>query len=973
MEQLNQALGAERDRTYRYLEEAGVMMVVLDTAGRVEYLNRKACEMVGRDRDELTGRHWFEEILPESMVGHAGEIFRLLAGSDGDEPTVYIEAALQRADGAERRVAWYNTVARNDDGTPRWLGLSGVDVTEQHDAEQKLRHSRIQEEILNRLLRIGLRRASLHEKLTECLEQILTVPWIALHPRGGIFLAREHDQVLELFVHKDLPAQLQSMCAQVAYGHCLCGRAAQQRQMIFSDRVDHRHENHYPEMDPHGHYVMPMLSGERLLGVIVLYLDETHPAAAEEQAFLTAAANTVAGILERARAEDALRSSEQRLRTIVEYEANGILVLDQEGRVLFANPAATDMLGMNAEEMMGDLLPVAGEADQALELIDHDGAPRQAEVSEVATYWDGQPARLVVLHDVTERRHYEVELRHQASHDALTGLPNRSLLGDRLDQAVAYARRHGVRLAVLFVDLDQFKLVNDSLGHDAGDSLLQALAERLQGACREGDTVARIGGDEFVLLASEVGEPNDVVGLANRICKQLATPVEVAGRELTVTSSLGIALFPADGEEGETLLRNADAAMYRAKEVGRNTFQFYTREINQDVTDRLTLAQELRRALEADELFLVYQPQVDLATGRVVGVEALVRWQHPEQGLVMPNRFIPVAEESGLIVPLGKWVLETACRQGAAWRAAGLAPITIAVNASDKQFDQGRLDEVVRDTLERTGLPAAALEIELTERVMMRGGAAQHAALGILREEGVRIAVDDFGTGYSNLAQLQNFALDRLKIERSFVRNLDSGPDEPAIVLAMVSMARALGLEVIAEGVETEAQARFLTDKGCPQGQGFFFARPLPAAEVATLLAAGESLLPQRPPEEATRVLVVDHDREMALALQRSLTRAGYQVTVATDIIEGFEHLTLTPFEVAVVDQGMPEESGIRFLSRMRSLYPEIGRIVISAYRDFDKVIAAFNDGTIEHFVAKPWEERELVQAIEKVEAMRRD
>lgn len=949
------------------------MMVVLDLEGRVEYLNRKAAETAGRAAEALTGADWFGETMPGPLRGQAGETFRLLRGGEAAEPAVYLEIPMQRADdGRQRRIAWYNSVVRNDDGGVAWLVLSGVDVTEQHDTERRLRNSRVQEEILNRLLRIGMRRASLHEKLTDCLEAILTVPWIALRPKGGVFLARDHDRVLELFVHKDLPVELQSMCAEVAYGHCLCGRAAQERRLVFADRVDHRHENRYPEMAPHGHYVAPMLSGERLLGVIVLYLDEAHVASDEEQAFLAAAANTMAGILERSRAEDALRSSEQRLRTIVEYEANGILVVDGERRVVFSNPAAAEMLGRTAEALIGNVLPLDTEASGELDLPCGDGASRRAEVSEVHTHWDDRPARLVVLHDVTERRRHEAALRHQATHDALTGLPNRSLFTDRLDQAVAHAQRHRTRLAVLFIDLDQFKLVNDGLGHEAGDALLKAVAAGLREECREGDTLARLGGDEFVVLASEVGEPDDVVHLAGRLRHRLGASFTVAGRELTITSSIGIALFPDDGDDGETLLRNADAAMYRAKDAGRNTFQFYTRDINRDVNERLTLAQDLRSALDRKELFLLYQPQVDLVTGHVAGVEALVRWQHPRRGLVMPDRFIPVAEESGLIVPLGEWVLGAACRQAVAWREADLPPVTMAVNASARQFDQGRLEKVVRETLERTGLPPAALELELTERLMMRPDPDQRVVLESLREDGVRIAVDDFGTGYSNLAQLQHFALDRLKIERAFVRNLAADPEDAAIILAIIGMAKTLGLEVIAEGVETEVQARFLAAKGCGQAQGFFFARPVPAEEVARLLAAGASLLPQPAAADRPRVLVVDDDPGVARALQRTLVRVGYRVETATHPTQGFERLAATGFAAAVVDQRMPEMTGVHFLRRVGSLYPETGRIAISAYQDFAEVTDAFNDGTIERFVAKPWEERDLVEAIEEVLAARR-
>lgn len=438
--------------------------------------------------------------------------------------------------------------------------------------------------------------------------------------------------------------------------------------------------------------------------------------------------------------------------------------------------------------------------------------------------------------NINERKAYEAQIEYLADHDALTDLANRNLLGDRISQAMAHARRHGLMLALLFLDLDRFKGVNDSFGHELGDALLIEVSNRLKGVVREGDTVARQGGDEFIILLTDVQDPQDVSGVAHKIFEALSTPFRIRGHELFVTTSIGATIYPDDGDDMHALLRNADTAMYRAKEEHGNAFQFYSREMSVRALERAELESALRRALERKEFELFYQPKVDGTTGRIIGAEALIRWHHPDMGLVSPTRFIPMAEEIGLIIPIGDWVLQTACAQNKAWQNAGLEPISVSVNLSARQFKQEGLVESVADVLKNMDLDAKHLELELTESIVMNSAELFVSKLKELQDLGVQLSIDDFGTGYSSLSYLKRFPLHHLKIDQSFVRDIATDSDDAAITSTVISLGHSLNLKVIAEGVETEEQVAFLREHQCDEMQGYYFSKPLPAAEFASLL-----------------------------------------------------------------------------------------------------------------------------------------
>jgi len=464
---------------------------------------------------------------------------------------------------------------------------------------------------------------------------------------------------------------------------------------------------------------------------------------------------------------------------------------------------------------------------------------------------------VAMVRDITERKLAEDRIRHMAHHDELTGLPNRSLIRDRLDQAVRNAQRHDGHLALAFVDLDGFKLVNDGLGHNAGDELLKVVGARMQACLRRSDTLGRLGGDEFVILLPEAGEnPLALTPVLEKIRQAVTEPVQIGDQSVRVSCSMGVVVYPRDGADPKTLMMNADAAMYRAKELGSNNFQFYTREMNASVEEKLALLEGLRMALDATladdvtdddaqptdapagKFYLLYQPKVDLRTGRLFGVEALIRWRHPEHGLVRPDRFIGLAEESGLIVGLGEWVVRTACRQAQLWRAAGLDPLAVSVNVSARQFEEKRLVERIAGALRDSGLPPSALDLEVTESLLMRDMQQAVARMRELKEMGITLSIDDFGTGYSSLSALKSFPISTLKIDKSFVRDLAISSDDQAIALAVISLGHRLHLRVIAEGVETEEQRDFLRANDCDEMQGYLFSPPVPAERITEMLQA---------------------------------------------------------------------------------------------------------------------------------------
>ncbi|MES2947263.1 MAG: EAL domain-containing protein [Pseudomonadota bacterium] len=478
---------------------------------------------------------------------------------------------------------------------------------------------------------------------------------------------------------------------------------------------------------------------------------------------------------------------------------------------------------------------------RTLQLVRRDGSPLWAEVAgRVVDASKPQDGSIWVFTDVTERKQAEQKIDFIAYHDALTALPNWQLAQDRFEQAVAYAERTMSKVAVLCLDLDNFKTVNDSLGHAVGDTLIKQVAARLSECVRDTDTVSRQGGDEFIIVLPNLPDPEATAPILAKLMERLRDPYDIDGHELTTSASVGVAIYPDDGADSDTLRKKADMAMYKAKSAGRNTYQYFDEQMNVDAVEQLRMRNGLRRALERNELVLHYQPQIDLRSGAVDGVEALIRWQHPEWGMISPARFIPVAEESGLIVPIGQWVLREACRQAALWHNTGGHKISVAVNLSALQFKRDDLEQSVIGALQESGLEPALLELELTESILISDTQSVLATVKRLKALGVQLSIDDFGTGYSSLSYLKRFEVDRLKIDQSFVRDLATDREDAAIVHAIIQMANSLGLTTIAEGVEDDAALARLRNYGCHMAQGYFFARPMPAQDLEAFLAASK-------------------------------------------------------------------------------------------------------------------------------------
>lgn len=552
-----------------------------------------------------------------------------------------------------------------------------------------------------------------------------------------------------------------------------------------------------------------------------------------------------------------LRSSNERLESIIQTSPLAIYTRDMNDVVTSWNPAAEKMYGWTAAQVIGHPAPYipndkipeygslaarvrSGESVNQLELLRErrDGSPIYISLSIAPLRGpDGRPdGYLSIVADITERKSAEKQVEFLAYHDALTRLPNRLLLQDRFEQAKAYASRANSKVALLFIDLDNFKSINDTLGHAVGDALLRQIAARLGACVRETDTICRQGGDEFLILLPDLIQADDTAPVLVKVMEQVQIPFRAEGHDISTSISMGVALYPDDGVNFDVLLKKADMAMYKAKDDGRNTYRFFDEAMNVEAVEHLFIRNGLRRALERNELVLHYQPQFELSSGAIIGVEALLRWKHPELGIVSPARFIPVAEESGLIVPIGDWVLREACRQAMAWQRAGLPELCMAVNLSAVQFRRGNVEQSVVHALEQTGFNPVLLELELTESILIQNVESVLASVKRLKLLGVKLAIDDFGTGYSSLSYLKRFDIDKLKIDQSFVRDLATDPDDAAIVRAIIQMARSLNLRTIAEGVETEEMLHQLRAFHCDEAQGHHFARPMPADEFADFL-----------------------------------------------------------------------------------------------------------------------------------------
>lgn len=555
-----------------------------------------------------------------------------------------------------------------------------------------------------------------------------------------------------------------------------------------------------------------------------------------------------------------LRDSEAYIHAVLDNVNEGIIVIGEAGVIISFNPAAEKIFGYTGQEITNqnfNLLISAEDLDLTGKYHKHIdesetnslfGVPREVvglrkdfsafplELKTSQLSIKGKTLFITTARDISDQKDSEQRIRYMASHDALTKLPNRSLLQDRIEQSLIHNRRRNQQAAVLFIDLDKFKIINDTLGHDVGDGLLQEASARLLAEVRSEDTVARQGGDEFIILLSTISNAVDAGVIAQKLLDTLIRPFNIKGKELHISASIGIAIFPDDGNEMDLLLKNSDIAMYHAKESGRGNYQYFSAKLNEQAAEKQSLGFDLRHAVKRNELFLVYQPVVDIASNNITGMEVLLRWQHPEHGLISPIKFIPLAEESGLILPIGEWVLRSACTQLVEWQKQGYEVPRLAINLSAKQFRQKSLVESITLILEETGVGAQFIGLEITESMLVHNIDEVVDTLLRLSNMGLEISIDDFGTGYSSLSYLKRFPINKLKIDKSFVDDITTHPDDAAIVKAIIAMAHGLKMTVVTEGVESHAQLEFLRQHGCEQYQGYIFSKPLPANEIVDKL-----------------------------------------------------------------------------------------------------------------------------------------
>ena len=774
-------------------------VIVVDLDGKIRVANRAASAMLGYPDSALLGKHIRSIVSPEENLT-TGQLLHSLGMLEQN-------MAWRTAAGARIDVLATSSFVRDDNSNPVGIVYAATDVTERRKAEQALRES----EHRYRTLFEG-------NPLPMWVYDYETLSFIAVNEAAVLHYGYSKDEFLRMTIEDIRPPEDIPLL-----------RDALDARRDRNDRV-FRHRKRNGQI-----FDAEVISFEFI--------------SAGRKSWLVIAVD----VTERRGAEQRLRESEERYRLLFERNLAGVYRSTIDGRFLDGNDAIARMFGYrDREEFLSQntysLYNSEADRNRLLAQVREHGSLSNVEVR--MRRRDGTPVWVIenmtlleggilegTIVDITDRKTAQEQMEYQAYHDALTGLPNRLLFRDRIDIALAHAKRHRTAAAVMFLDLDQFKLVNDSLGHTVGDALLQEVATRLVLSIRADDTVARMGGDEFTVLLTDVKDAGSSAVVAQKLLEAISQPMVIEGHELYVTTSIGIARSPEDGTDAETLLKRADGAMYRAKEAGRNNYQFATATTLEATSERLVLERSLHHAFEREEFVVHYQPMTNLLTGSVVGAEALIRWNHPERGLMMPDDFIPIAEESGLILPIGEWVLRTAVKQMKGWHAEH-GPLRVAVNLSARQFQQRDLTTMIERILTENDYPAELLDVEITESTAMQNADVSLAVMKRLKQMGVRISIDDFGTGYSSLSYLKRFPIDTVKIDQNFVRDLSDVSNDGAIITAVISMARALNLRVVAEGVETEAQLAFLRRENCEVVQGFLHSRPVSAEEFESSLRA---------------------------------------------------------------------------------------------------------------------------------------
>jgi diguanylate cyclase (GGDEF)-like protein/PAS domain S-box-containing protein len=811
------------------LGNVDLISLMLDSDARITYCNDYLLQLTGWRREEVMGRDWFELFIPFG----GDDVKELFAGLLAGLPYAsHYENEILTRTGERRLIHWNNSTLRSSAGEVIGTASIGDDITERKGAEK----NRAQMESTRRLLEEALRESE--ERYRMLLDGIHDYAIFMMDPRGQIVSWNAGAERIKGYKADQIIGQNFS---------CFFPPADIERgrpeEILRMTAASGRHEEQGMRVRKDG--------SQFLASVTFTALRDP--------------AGNLRGFSEFSHDLSESQESVAKYRGLLEAAPDAMVVVNQRGEIVLLNVQAENQFGYSRDELVGQKVQSIVPEGFAERLI-ADGARSAADAlaQQIGTgielsgrRKDGSefPIEIMLsplksaegtlvttaIRDISVRKNAEAQITHSAQHDSLTGLPNRVLLNDRIGQAIASAARYSRQIAVLCLDLDGFKHLNNSLGRSIGDRLLQSVAKRLQGCVRTSDTVSRLGGDEFVVLLSEAEQWEDAAFIAGRMLESVAQAYSIDGHDLHVTASIGVSLFSEDGPDAETLIKNADNAMYQAKQNGHQSYQFFKPEMNVRAVERQSLEEGLRRALERQEFLLHYQPKISLRTGAITGAEALIRWRHPTRGLVSPAEFIPVAEECGLIGPIGDWVLHEASTQARAWVHAGLPVATMAVNVSAMQLRDGNFLEGVFAVLKDTGLDGRSLDLELTESVLMNHAESTASILRALREAGIRVTIDDFGTGYSSLSYLRRFPIDAIKIDQSFVSQIAGAGDDEAIVTAVIGMARSLKLRVIAEGVETQEELVFLRTHRCDEAQGYYFSRPVVPEEFAKLLETEKS------------------------------------------------------------------------------------------------------------------------------------
>ncbi|MFA6921663.1 MAG: EAL domain-containing protein [Gallionella sp.] len=978
-------LESTRDRYVDLYEFAPVGYLTLSREGLITGINLTAASLLTEVRKRLLNRSFSHHVAPESLFDW-NKHFQQLRQHDEKQSC---ELVLRRADGT----TFYARIdsQRRQTDTVSVLHIVLTDITENKTAENKSQRISKLYAALSQVNHAIVHLQDAQQLLEKVCQVVLNfggfrLVWIGrenseqkIIPVTALGAARDYILNLNLSSNADLPAGLGPTGTAIREN-----RVVVVNDFFASPMTTLWHESAVRN-ELRGSISLPV-NAHDFRGALMVYADTVDFFDDEVVELLDELSDDLSYALEQIHTNNIRRTQENQLvlaNQLFERSSDAMLISDADNNIVRVNAAFSEITGYMQEEVTGKNPSILKSNKHKSDLyrtmwhaLESQGR-WQGEIwnrrknGEIFPDWcsinvvrdaSGKVINyFAVFSDLLQRKAVE-ELDHLKHYDPLTDLPNRALLEDRIESAIVHAQQYGRFIGVIFLNLDHFHTVNDMFGHAGGDQMLLVTSQRLVDAVPAHATVTRLSADTFVISLPDLNTGEEINRIAEIIAQKTYQPFKIADQQVQLSACMGIAVYPVDGDDAGTLMKHADAALTEAKLSGsRNSFRFYSSSMNEHALKLVTMGAELRNAITQNRLVLYYQPQVDILTGQIIGAEALVRIRHPERGVIAPAEFISVAEETGLILPMGEWVIQEACRQMQQWHAERHSELIIAVNLSPLQLHQSNLIETVRQALETSGLAPHYLELEFTESAIMHNVRETVSIMKQFKAMGLHLSIDDFGTGYSSLSYLKQFPVDKLKIDQSFVSNITQDPNDAAIVQAIIALGRTLGMTTIAEGVETEAQLGYLRSLNCKEMQGYLYSRPLPADEFAELLIRGKTLSDNK--SEKT-LLLVDDEENVLMALKRILRREGYKILTASSAEEGMELLAQNQISVVLSDQRMPGMSGVEFLRRVKTMHPNVVRMILSGYTEVGTLTDAINKGEIYQFITKPWENDALTAMI---------